>query len=59
MRNAPLDELQAGRKIGRKNINNLRYADDITLVAAREEELKNFLMRVMEESEKASLKFNI
>ena len=59
MRNAPLDELQAGRKIGRKNINNLRYADDITLVAEREEKLKNFLMRVMEESEKASLKFNI
>ena len=59
MRNTPLDELQAGRKIGRKNINNLRYADDITLVAESEEELKNFLMRVMEESEKASLKLNI
>ena len=58
MRNTPLDELQAGRKIGRKNINNLRYADDITLVAESEEEL-NFLMRVMEESEKASLKLNI
>jgi len=56
MRNAPLDELQAGRKIGGRNINNLRYADDITLMAESKEELKNFLMRVKEESEKASLK---
>ena len=46
MRNTPLDELQAGRKIGRKNINNLRYADDITLVAESEEELKSLLTRV-------------
>ena len=56
MRNAPLDELQAGRKIGGRNINNLRYADDITLMAESKEELKNFLMRVKKESEKAGLK---
>ena len=58
MRNAPLDELQAGRKIGGRNINNLRYADDITLMA-ESKELKNFLMRVKEESEKASLKLRV
>ena len=55
MRNAGLDEAQAGIKIARRNINNLRYADDITLTAEREEELKSLLMRVKEESEKASL----
>ena len=59
MRNARLDELQAGIKIGERNINNLRYADDTTLMAESEEELKNFLMRVKEESIKASLKLNI
>ena len=59
MQNAGLDESQAGIKIAGKNINNLRYADDTTLMAASEEELKNFLMRVKEESEKASLKLNI
>ena len=59
MRNVPLDELQAGRKVGGRNINNLRYSDDITLMAESEEELKNFLMRVKEESEKASLKLSI
>ena len=59
MRNARLDELQAGIKIGRKNINNLRYADDTTLMAKREEELKNLLMRVKKESEKAGLKLNV
>ena len=59
MRNAGLDELQAGIKIGRRNINNLRYADDTTLMAESEEELKNLLMRIKEESEKASLKLNI
>ena len=59
MRNAPLDELQAGIKIGGRNINNLRYADDITLMAESEEELKNFLMRVKEKSEKASLKLRV
>ena len=59
MRNAGLDETQAGIKIARRNINNLRYADDITLMAESEEELKNLLMKVKEESEKASLKFNM
>ena len=59
MRNAGLDELQVGIKIGRRNINNLRYADDITLMAESEEELKNFLMRVKEKSEKASLKLRV
>ena len=59
MRNAGLDELQAGIKIARKNINNLRYVDDITLKAESEEELKNLLMRVKEESENAHLKLNI
>ena len=58
MRNAKLDELQAGIKIGRRNINNLRYADDTTLIttttlAEKEEELKNLLMRVKDESERA------
>ena len=56
MRNAGLDELQAGIKIGRRNINNLRYADDTTLMAECEEELKSLLMRVKEESEMAGLK---
>ena len=51
--------LQAGIKIGRRNINNLRYADDTTLVAESEQELKNLLMRVKEESERAGLKLNI
>ena len=59
MRNAGLDELQAGIKIGRRNINNLRYADDTTLMAESEEELKNLLMRLKKESEKAGLKLNI
>ena len=59
MRNAGLDELQAGIKIGWRNINNLRYADDTTLMAESKEELKNLLMRVKEESEKANLKLNI
>ena len=58
MRNAVLDELQAGIKIGRRNINNLRYVYDTTLMAEREEELKSLLMRVKEESERASLKLN-
>ena len=56
MRNAGLDELQAGITIGRRNINNLRYADDTTLMAEREEELKSLLMRVKEESGKSRLK---
>ena len=56
MRNAGLEEAQAGIKIARRNINNLRYADDTTLVAKIEEELKSLLMRVKEESEKAGLK---
>ena len=56
MRNARLDELQAGIKIGGRNINNLRYADDTTLMAEREEELKSLLMRVKEESGKSRLK---
>ena len=59
MQNAGLDEAQAGVKIARRNINNLRYADDITLMAESEEELKSLLMKVKEESEKAGLKFNI
>ena len=59
MRNAGLDELQAGIKIGRRSINNLRYADDTTLMAESEEERKSLLMRVREESERASLKLNI
>ena len=59
MRNAGLDEAQAGIKIARRNINNLRYADDIILMAESEEELKSLLMRVKEESEKVSLQLNI
>ena len=59
MWNAGLDEAQAEIKIARRNINNLRYADDTTLMAESEEELKTLLMRVKEESEKAGLKFNI
>ena len=59
MRNTGLDEAQAGIKIARKNINNLRYADDTTLTAESEEELKNFLMKVKEESEEVGLKLNI
>ena len=59
MQNAGLDELQAGIKIGGRNINNLRYADDTTLMAESKEELKSLLMRVKEESEKAGLKLNI
>ena len=59
MRNAGLEEAQAGTKIARRNINNLRYADDITLMAESEEELKSLLMKVKEESEKAGLKLNI
>ena len=59
MRNAGLDEAQAGIKIARRNINNLRYADDSTLMADSKEELKSLLMKVKEESEKLGLKFNI
>ena len=59
MRNAGLDEAQAGIKIAGRNINNLRYADDITLMAESEEELKSLLMKVKEQSEKVSLKVNI
>ena len=59
MWNAGLDEAWAGIKIARRNINNLRYADDTTLMAESEDELKNLLMRVREESEKAGLKLNI
>ena len=59
MRNAELDEAQAGIKIARRNINNLRHADDTTLMAESEEELKNLLMKVKEESEKVDLKLNI
>ena len=59
MRNARLDELQAAIMIGRRNINNLRYADDITLMAESKEELRSLLMRVKEESERAGLKLNI
>ena len=58
MQNAGLDETQAGIKIARRNINNLRYADDITLMA-KSEELKSLLMKVKEKSEKAGLKLNI
>ena len=59
MRNAGLEEAQAGIKIPRRNINNLRYADDTTLMAESEEELKSFLLKVKEESEKVGLKLNI
>ena len=59
MRNAGLEETQAGIKIARRNINNLRYADDTTLMAESEEELKSLLMKVKEESEKVGLKLNI
>ena len=59
MRNARLDEAQAGIKVARRNINNLRYADDTTLMAESEEELKSLLMKVKEESEKVGLKLNI
>ena len=59
MRNACLDEAQAGIRITRRNINNLRYADDTTLMAESEEELKSLLMKVKEESEKIDLKLNI
>ena len=59
MRNTGLEEAQAGIKIARRNINNLRYADDTTLMAESEEEIKGLWMKVKEESEKAGLKFNI
>ena len=59
MRNAGLEETQAGIKIARRNINNLRYADDTTLMAESEEEFKSLLMKVKEESEKVGLKLNI
>ena len=59
MRNAGLDDTQAGIKIAGRNINSLKYADDTTLMAEREEELKSLLMKVKEESEKVSLKLNI
>ena len=59
MRNARLDEAQAGIRIAGRNINNLRYADDTTLMAKNEEELKSLLMKVKEESEKVGLKLNI
>ena len=59
MRNAGLDEAQAGIKIGRRNINNLRYADDTTLMVESKEELKSLSMKVKEESKKAGLKLNI
>ena len=59
MRNAGLDEEQAGIKIAGRNISNLRYSDDIILMAESEEELKSLLMKVKEESEKVGLKFNI
>ena len=58
-KNAGLDEAQAGIKISRRNINNLKYTDDATLMAEHEEELKSLLMKVKEEREKASLKLNI
>ena len=58
MRNAGMDEAQAGIKIAGRNINNLRYADDTTLLAEGEEELKSLLMKVKEESEKGGFKFN-
>ena len=59
MRNAGLDEAQAGIKTAGRNLNNLRYADDTTLMAESEEELKSLLMKVKEESEKVGLKFNV
>ena len=59
MRNTGLDEAQAGIKIARRNINNLRYADDTILITENEEELKRFLMKMKEESEKVGLKLNI
>ena len=59
MQNARLDEAQAGIKIARRNINDLRYADDTTLMAESEEELKSLLMKVKEESENAGIKLNI
>ena len=59
MQNARLDEVQAGIKIAGRNINNLRYADDTTLIAESEEELKNLLIKVKEESPKPGLKLNI
>ena len=59
IRNAGLEEAQAGIKIARRNLNNLRYADDTTLMAESEEELKSFLMKVKEESENVGLKLNI
>ena len=59
MRNTGLDEIQAGIKIARRNINNLRYADDTTFMAESKEELKSLLMKVKEESEEVSLKLNI
>ena len=59
MRNAGLEEAQAGIKISGRNINNLRYADDTTLMAEREEELKSLLMKVKEESENVSLKLKV
>ena len=59
MRNVGLEETQAGTKIAGRNINNLRYADDITLMAESEKELRSLLMKVKEESEKVGLKFNI
>ena len=59
MRNARLDEVQAGIKIAGRNINNLRYSNDTTLMAESEEELKSLLMKVKEESKKVDLKFNI
>ena len=59
MRNTGLEEAQAGIKIARRNVNNLRYADDTTLMAESEEELKSLLIKVKEESEKVGLKFNI
>ena len=59
MRNAGLEEAQSGIKIARRNVNNLRYADDMTLMAESEEELKSLLVKVKEESEKVGLKLNI
>ena len=59
MRNSGLEEAQAGIKIAGRNVNNLRYADDTTLMAESKEKLKSFLMKVKEESEKAGLKLNI
>ena len=59
MQNARLDEAEAGIKIARRNINNFKYADDTTFMAESEEELKNLLMKVKEESEKAGLRLNI